>query len=112
MRWRTLLLEWALVAGIHVLPDAVPLVAEEAYDAYHALLDQYLEEMRQTFSGRVLFLDIHGGRPWTQNQGHANASSPGQALDVATVHRGTANGATVQGLLGIHGSAALTGPKR
>ena len=69
-------------------PDAKP-----AYDAYHNRIRLFIAQIRERFPQGAVLLDVHG-----------------QAGDPGALHRGTQNGATVEGLLRRHGAAALTGP--
>lgn len=68
--------------------------AEPYYAAYHNRIRGFVSEIRQKFPRGALLLDIHG-----------------QGSDPNTLHRGTANGWTVEKLIATHGAAALIGEK-
>ncbi len=68
--------------------------AKAAYDAYHAQIRQFVEEIRTRFPKGAVLIDVHG-----------------QDEDPLVLHRGTRNGRTVAALLEKHGPEALTGPK-
>lgn len=68
--------------------------AKATYDSYHGEIKRFIGEIKTKYPQGALLLDIHG-----------------QSDDVAVLHRGTQNGATVAALLRKHGPDALTGPK-
>jgi N-formylglutamate amidohydrolase len=68
--------------------------AKAAYDAYHGEIRRFVAEIRARHPQGALLLDVHG-----------------QSDDLAVLHRGTQNGATVAALLRKRGPDALTGPK-
>lgn len=67
-------------------------VSQVQYDAYHRVLRDYVDEVRETYGGGLL-IDIHG-----------------QSQRVDQIIRGTVNGTTVARLLAEHGLDALIGP--
>ena len=68
--------------------------AKAVYDAYHGAIRRFIAQIRARHPQGALLLDIHG-----------------QSDDLAVLHRGTQNGATVAALLNKHGPDALTGPQ-
>lgn len=67
-------------------------VSQMQYDAYHRMLREYVDEVRNTHGGGLL-IDIHG-----------QSRLPDQII------RGTVNGSTVARMLSQHGLEALIGP--
>ena len=70
------------------------LQAKPFYDEYHGRIREFVAEIRRTYPGGALLIDIHG-----------------QSADAQGVYRGTRQGTTVDRLLNRSGCPALTGEK-
>jgi N-formylglutamate amidohydrolase len=68
--------------------------ARPYYDAYHAAVRRFVDEIRDRYQDAAILLDVHG-----------------QAQAPDTVFRGTRDGLTVAGMLARRGVEALIGPK-
>ena len=68
--------------------------AQQQYEAYHGALETSIAECRRRWPEGAILIDVHG-----------QAKVPGAIV------RGTRNGASMTHLTGLHGQAAIVGPK-